>query len=266
MRSKETLVIPCRIDSKPLLIRACQTSSDRLTLDFTSSPFDEGRVKEIASYVLSLDLDLQSFYKIAGSDKRLEQIVGPLYGLGPLRPASIFEMIITAITEQQISLQVANAIRDKIAASFGEVVEETPVFPSAAVLAKASLQTLLACSLSHRKAECILDLSKMVANHQFDLEELARLPDDEVFDKLTQIRGVGPWTADYVLVRGLGRPDRVPAEDVGLRNVVGRYLGSGPRASPHQVVRLLEPFSPFKGLAAFYLLAHERLDKQKRYS
>ena len=80
---------------------------------------------------------------------------------------------------------------------------------------------------------------------------------------LLQIRGLGPWSAEYFLVRGMSRPDRVPADDLGIRSVVGRYLGSGQRLTPQGTLRKLSAFRPYRGLAAFYLLAYERISKHQ---
>ena len=216
---------------------------------------------QIASYVLNVDFDIRPFYRMANSNKKLRPIVKELRGLRPLRPASLFEMLVTAITEQQITLRLAYLMREKITAKYGDVVEGTPVFPDEHTLSKASLSSLVQCGLSHRKAEYVRDLSRMVADKQIDLEELRQMPDDEVYSTLTQIRGIGPWTAEYVLVRGLGRPDRVPAEDLGIRDVVGKYLGNGERVEAPRVQELLKPFAPFRGLTAYYLLVHKRISQ-----
>jgi DNA-3-methyladenine glycosylase II len=87
------------------------------------------------------------------------------------------------------------------------------------------------------------------------------MSDEDVRFLLLQVRGLGPWSAEYVLVRGLSRPDRVPAEDLGIRSVVGRYLGRGQRLSPQGTLRKLSAIKPYRGLAAFYLLAYERMSK-----
>jgi DNA-3-methyladenine glycosylase II len=68
-------------------------------------------------------------------------------------------------------------------------------------------------------------------------------------------RGFGRWSADYILVRGLARPDCVPIDDLAIRSVVGEYLGQGPRITAAEVEEKLEPFRPYRGLLAFYLLA-----------
>ena len=72
-------------------------------------------------------------------------------------------------------------------------------------------------------------------------------------------KGFGDWSIQYILARGLGRPDCLPSQDVGLRRVVGTYLARGRYLSPKQLEKALLPFVPFRGLAAFYLAVDARL-------
>ena len=81
---------------------------------------------------------------------------------------------------------------------------------------------------------------------------------------LARQRGLGEWSIDYILARGLGRLDCVPAGDVGLRHVVGRYLAGGPRLSPEALEAALTPFAPYRSLAAYYLAVHARLFPERR--
>jgi DNA-3-methyladenine glycosylase II len=120
---------------------------------------------------------------------------------------------------------------------------------------------LMTCGLSQRKAEYVKGLAYEVANGLLDLDQLEAMSDEDVRSLLLQVRGLGPWSAEYFLIRGLSRPDRVPEDDLGVRSVVGRYLGRGQRLSPQGTMRKLSPFKPYRGLAAFYLLAYERLSK-----
>ena len=178
-----------------------------------------------------------------------------------MRPASLLEMAVIVITEQQISLAAANHIRSRLVARYGDQVEGEWVFPDAQQLAGAALEDLRACGYSQRKAEYILEFARQVEDGRLDLEALKDLPDEVVHSTLTSLRGWGPWSANYFLVRGLARPDCVPADDLAIRSVVGRYLGDGSRASAGQVEQLLAPFAPYRGMAAFYLEAHERLSR-----
>jgi 3-methyladenine DNA glycosylase/8-oxoguanine DNA glycosylase len=176
-----------------------------------------------------------------------------------MRPASLFEMAVTVITEQQISLAAANRIRFRLVERFGEQVGGVWVSPDAPTLAGAALAEIAACGYSTRKAEYIQDFAARVASGALDLEELKTLPDVQVVQRLLAMRGWGPWSASYFLIRGLARPDSVPIGDLAVRSVVGNYLGDGSRPSAGRVEQLLEPFRPYRGILAFYLLAYDRL-------
>lgn len=182
-------------------------------------------------------------------------------GLKPMRPPSLFEMLVIAVTEQQISLAAAYRIRTRIIERYGERVNGLCVFPTPQRLSESAVAELMTCGLSQRKAEYVKGIASEVAGGRLNLGRLEKMPDDDVRCLLLQIRGLGPWSAEYFLVRGLSRPDRIPADDLGIRSVVGRYLGSGKRLTPQGTLQKLSAFKPYRGLAAFYLLAYERISK-----
>jgi DNA-3-methyladenine glycosylase II len=227
----------------------------------TDLPLSATEVKRIARWIIFANLDLGPFYRVAASHSILGPITQKLFGLKPMRPASLFEMLVTAITEQQISLAAAYRIRTRIMEQYGDTVNGLWVFPTPRRLSESTVAHLMACGLSKRKAEYVKVLAYRVANGLLDLEQLEEMSDEDVRSLLLEERGLGPWSADYFLVRGLSRPDRVPANDIGIRSVVGRYLGRGQRLSPQGAMRKLSSFKPYRGLAAFYLLAYERLSK-----
>jgi DNA-3-methyladenine glycosylase II len=229
------------------------------TLRLTGPPHLRKQLKSVASWVLNSDLDLGPFYDLTRTHPGIGPIVQQLRGLKPLRPESLFEMMVTAIIEQQISLRVAYAIRRRVVERFGDEIDGVSVFPEEKALARSTLEQLRACGLSARKSEYIRDLSKSIVAGQLDLGRLKVLPDDEIREELLKIRGFGPWSVEYILVRGLGRPDCVPVDDLAVRTVVGKLLGDGERVTPNDVSELLRPFSGYRGIAAFYLLAADRL-------
>ena len=92
-----------------------------------------------------------------------------------------------------------------------------------------------------------------------DLDQLEQAPSDEAKARIMSLRGFGPWSADYVLIRGLARPDAVPVDDLGIRTVIGKLLGDGGRPTSTEAAALLAPLAPYRGLAAFYLLVAARL-------
>ena len=227
----------------------------------TVLPNSASEVKRLARWIIFADLDLRPFYRIAASHPVLGPITKELYGLKPIRPASLFEMLVIAITEQQISMAAAYRIRKRIIERYGERVNGLWVFPTPRRLSESSVAELMRCGLSQRKAEYVKGVANEVTDGLLDLDRLETMSDEDVRFLLLQIRGLGPWSAEYFLVRGLSRPDRIPADDLGIRSVVGRYLGRGLRLSPQGTLRKLSAFKPYRGLAAFYLLAYERVSK-----
>jgi DNA-3-methyladenine glycosylase II len=256
-----------RIHDKPTVLELRQVGHDVPTLEIrTVLPDSASEAKRIARWIIFADLDLRPFYRIAASHSILGPITRELHGLKPIRPASLFEMIVIAITEQQISLAAAYRIRTRIIERFGDPVNGLWAFPTPRRLSESSVEDLITCGLSQRKAEYVKGVAYKVAHGQLDLDRLVAMSDEAVRTLLLQVRGLGPWSAEYFLVRGLSRPDRVPADDLGIRTIVGRYLGRGQRLSPQGTMRKLSLFKPYRGLAAFYLLAYHRFKTPRRIS
>ena len=249
-----------RIQDNPTVLELRQVRRDPPALEIrTVLPNSESEVKRMARWIIFADLDLRPFYRIAASHSILGPMTQELHGLKPMRPASLFEMLVIAVTEQQISLAAAYRIRTRIIERFGDHVNGLWAFPTPRRLGESSVADLMTCGLSQRKAEYVKGLADKVADGLLDLDRLEAMSDEDVRSLLLRVRGLGPWSVDYFLVRGLSRPDRVPADDLGIRTIVGRYLGAGQRLSPQGTMRKLSPFKPYRGLAAFYLLAYERL-------
>jgi DNA-3-methyladenine glycosylase II len=260
--SDSGLQIGLRINSRPVVLTLSSASRRSKTLALSASALVPPEALEaMARWVLFDELSLTPFYRLAEPHPVFGAIVRDLWGAKPMRPASLLEMAVIVITEQQISLAAANRIRARLVEHFGDRIEGVWVFPASEALARASLEEIRSCGYSQRKAEYIRDFATQVTAGQLDLEELKTLPETEVYDRLLGLRGWGPWSANYFLVRGLARPDRVPADDLAVRTVVGKYLGRGARVSQAGVEELLAPFRPYRGLASFYLLAHAWLQK-----
>jgi DNA-3-methyladenine glycosylase II len=252
-----SLQIGLRLGERPVVLTVSAKNRRAKTLALTASAPVSAEVLEAwARWVLFDDLDLAPYYRIAEPHPVMGPIVRELWGVKPMRPASLLEMAVIVITEQQISLAAANRIRARFVEHFGDQVDGVWVFPTAKVLARASLAEIRGCGYSQRKAEYIRDFAALVNSGGLDLESLKILPEADVYERLLGIRGWGPWSANYFLVRGLARPDCVPTDDLAIRTVVGKYLGAGGRATAAEVAALVEPFRPYRGLTAFYLLAY----------
>jgi 3-methyladenine DNA glycosylase/8-oxoguanine DNA glycosylase len=227
-------------------------------------PLAKDRLRAIAQWLVSADLDLRPFYALAASHPVMAGVVRSLRGLKPLRPATLFEMAVVAITEQQLSLAAAFRIRTRLIRRFGTQLDDLWVFPQPERLAAAALSELGKCGLSRRKAEYIRDLAQRISERPLDFETFRQEPDERIRDALMSNRGFGEWSVQYILGRGFGRPDSLPSGDTGLRRVVGQYFGEGGRLTADELEGALAGFKPFRGLAAFYLAVHWRLRKRAK--
>jgi len=213
--------------------------------------------------LLGLDLDLVGFYRLAKGDPALATLVEPLYGLRPTLAPTPFEMLVGSITAQQINLSFAFACRARLVRRYGTPVrigrETVWAFPDAARLATARLCDLRALKYSTRKAEYIRDLARVIVSGGLDLETVCAAATPDVIERLTALRGLGRWTADWFLARCLGRGDVCPAGDLAVRKAFDHYYGCGRTLSETAIRRRAGAWGQYQNLAVHYLLAGMRL-------
>ena len=202
--------------------------------------------------------EFRCFRNVAKRDRLMSTISRELAGLRPIAPPSIFEALVIAITEQQISLDAAVAIRSRLIEKYGDLVRfggrSYYAFPTAMTLAKAKVTQMKTVGLSRSKVLYIGELARRITRGELDLERLRKMDDESIVEELTRIKGIGRWTAEYVLFRGMGRFSSLPADDLGIQHAVSRAYFSGKRIGPNEVRRTLGKFAPYSGIAAFYLM------------
>ncbi len=220
-------------------------------------PLDEA-TRPVVGKLLGVELELDSFYAWAQDDTVLARLVEALAGFPPPLAPEPYETLVTSITAQQVSLQSAFAIRNRLIERFGEPAEHAIAFPTRERLAQAREEELVPLGFSGRKAEYVVGM----ARSELDFDELAGLPDDQVKGQLVALRGLGEWTADWFLARHLARPRAWPAGDLGLRKAVSAFYLGGRDVSIEEVRAMGERFEPFQNLTAHYLLTGLRVAPQ----
>jgi DNA-3-methyladenine glycosylase II len=242
------------VDEPELLVEL--KSNERISIS------DRKRAEEMVHALFNLELDLSLFYRKTREDKIMAGLASKLRGLkGPSTP-TVFEALIDSIVEQQISLNVANRLETRLIKTFGAALnlgENTfYAFPTAQRLASATVQELRTCGLSVRKAEYIRGISKLIAHRKLDLEKFKDYKDaEEIVSELDKIRGVGVWTAELTMVRGMHRLDVLPADDLGLRRLISHFYCKDRKISGQEARRIAEKWGEWKGLASFYLIVAE---------
>ncbi len=208
--------------------------------------------------LLGTDVDLTSFYQLAQSDDRLAQLANRFRGAKPVRYPSMFECLTNAITCQLVSLNVGLRVVSRLVTRYGERIHELdaypPAFPTPRAIAGATPEELRAIGFSWQKARALIGLALRIDEGTIDLDVLPPLEDRAAVERLTAIKGVGRWTAEYALLRGLGRVHVFPGDDVGARNTLEKWLASDERLDYAEVRRKLARWSDYAGLIYFHML------------
>jgi DNA-3-methyladenine glycosylase II len=217
-----------------------------------------GEARAALERMLSPGLDLDPFYALAGADPKLAPLAARFRGLRPPRFASIFECLVNAVALQQLSLDAGLTLVNRLARAFGASASAAGsgvlAFPGHAELAAARPESIHALGFSLRKATTIVAIATAAREGRLELESLATRTDDEVVELLTAIPGIGRWSAEYTLLRGLGRLHVFPGDDVGARKNLARWLGLEKPLDYAGVEGAVAGWRPYAGLVYFHLL------------
>ena len=179
-------------------------------------------------------------------DRILKKIIPRFPDIWLTTRGNPFITLARSICGQQISVKAAESVWQRVLLECGKR-------PSPASVQKAGLERLRAAGLSGRKAEYILDLSTHFSDKLVQPAKWARMPDEEIIEELTAIRGIGRWTAEMFLIFNLQRPDVLPLDDVGLLNAISLHYFSGEPVSRFEAREVAQGWQPFRTVATWYL-------------
>jgi 3-methyladenine DNA glycosylase/8-oxoguanine DNA glycosylase len=183
---------------------------------------------------------------------RCERLGAAIDRLGPFRlkvagPPELFEALASAIIYQQLSGKAAATIYGRFCSLFRSGQ------PIASECVDLGFEPLRGVGLSNNKALAVLDLAEKSASGALpSLRTIYRLDDQAVIDRLVRVRGIGPWTAQMFLIFDLGRPDVMPAADLGVQKGVQAVYGLRKLPSPEQVLRKTRHLTPYRSVASWY--------------
>ncbi len=211
-----------------------------------------------AERTLGLDQELSGFYR-ARKDPWLEELAIRFRGLRPPRFPSLFEAVVNAVVCQQVSLTVGIHLLNRLSERFGSRLPAAiegwgPGAPAVERVAEANWESLRALGLSGAKSRALVACARALTGPDFDLAALRPLSDSELEDRLRSLPGIGRWSAQYVMLRGLGRWRILPGDDVGAQNSLRRHFHLPERPDYGDVVELSRSWSPYAGLVYFHLL------------
>ncbi|BFI74493.1 DNA-3-methyladenine glycosylase family protein [Sulfurisphaera ohwakuensis] len=206
---------------------------------FSNKHVDEDEIIKTLRRVLGLDVDLTDFYNKVLDSPYFSGLTRKFIGAKPVVFPTLLETVINAISCQQISLNVCLTLVNKLAEKFGGKLTvddmQINVFPTVEDLINAKPEELRSLGYSSRKVEYILN-------------SVNALKDKDSFESIKDLKGLGKWSINYILLRGLRRIDVIPTGDVGLRNKAKRFLGID------NIEEMLSSVKEYSGMIYYYLL------------
>ena len=215
-------------------------------------------VTSVLTRMLGINADLSEFYRFAERQPKLDALARQFRGVKPPRFPTLFETLVNAMACQQLSLNVGILLLNRLTAAFGPSGQGQSAlahaFPAPENLARLDTEALRPLGFSRQKARAIIELASAISEKQLNLDELENLDNEAASDRLRKLRGVGRWSAEYVLLRGLGRLHVFPGDDVGARNRLQHWLDLAEPLDYEGVRHSIAPWRSYGGFIYFHLL------------
>jgi DNA-3-methyladenine glycosylase II len=224
-------------------------------------PVTLDKLKKQALFLWGLDDDAEDLHAEMGCDRDMAPLLERFGELRIVRAPDLYEALLVAVIGQQVSVRAAQSIRRRLMENLGTRVtvdnaqghEKYYLYPTARQLIKAGELGLRGQGLSRQKSTYLLEIAHRAAAGEFDREAFATLSDEEAIRVLCKIKGVGRWTAEIALMRGLGRNDVFAAGDLGLQVAMQELRGMRKRPSEKVLRKIAECWKGWRSYAAFYL-------------
>lgn len=220
------------------------------------TPEGEDYIRNFINKWLHLDGDMIPFYTFSSKDALLGPLTRDYKGLRLIGIPDLFEAITWTITGQQINLAFAYTLKQRLVQAFGYVLEEGGhsyhLYPHPAVIASISPEELTAMQFSKTKAEGIIRIAKLMAAGELSEEKIKALSFEAARDTLVAIKGIGPWSANYVLMKFAQHPQALPLEDAGLHNALKARLNMPAKPTLAEVKHLTQHWQQHAAYATFY--------------
>lgn len=237
-----------RVDLAPGEVRAHLEARRKLPEDA------EERARDHLRRLLGLHIDPEPFERHVQASPRLAPLVAGRLGLRIPQTPDLFDGLTWVIVGQQITLAFAYTLRRRLAERAGMPVPGGLLAPpTAEAVANLEIEELTRVQFSGRKAEYLIGAARWIVAGELDLKRLAAGPPEAAEAGLLAVRGLGPWSAHYLMMRAFGFEDCVPVGDAGLVKGLARFFNLPDRPGAAETQELMRPFAPYRSWATFHL-------------
>lgn len=247
-------------DANNLFLIEIKEVNEQLTVSCLNSQPNEDDWNFILKYVeewFDLNRPLDSFYHLASKDQILSPLIHHYHGLRLIRMPELFEAISWAIIGQQINLSFAYRLKKRwVLEANNHLAYEGQLFytlPTPQQTLNISDERFRELQFSRQKIKYLKIVAEHLQKGSLNKVKLLALSPDEVIHELTKIKGIGPWTANYVMMKCLGISSAFPIQDVGLHNAMKVQLGKKEKPTIAEIKELAKNWHPWEAYATFYL-------------
>jgi DNA-3-methyladenine glycosylase II len=257
------------IGGQPFRIRLGPgTGTSTLSLSVYPDPAEKGvrgsAVRDAVISIFNIYDDLIPFYRMVEKDRVMNRLSHELEGLKVPTTLTVYEALIDSIIEQQISLNVAHTLQNRLIKAVGtrlhDGISAWYCYPTPGILAATRPEVFRECGMSTRKGEYIREISAAVVSGDLDVENFRGYHNTEkIVEEMVKIRGIGKWTAELTILRGIHKLDAFPADDVALRRIIAGFYKDGQNITAGEAREIAGEWGRYKGIAAFYLVMADHL-------
>lgn len=249
-----------KINNEMILVKVYEENGNIL-IEFQNLPSNYQTKIEAAKYIwdlFDLDQEIHRFYSLGKKDRILNSLIKDYYGLRMIGIPDLFEALTWAIMGQQINLTFAFTLKRRFVETYGDnfrwMGEDYYLFPVPEVIAKLEISDLTNLQFTQRKAEYVIGIAKLMADGKLSKEIILNSGNyEDKLKRLVSIRGVGNWTADYVLMKCLKETAAFPIADVGLHNALKIQLGLEKKPSIEEINQIAKSWKGWEAYVTFYL-------------
>jgi DNA-3-methyladenine glycosylase II len=246
--------IPLVINENPYVITVKAVGST-VEPKFEISGSDE-RVKELAlmniQRIFQWDFSLHKL-NLHFQTTNIADIFKQHAGTPLVLEFDLYRCLMKCFIHQQLNVTFAHTLTERFVKEFGYQVGDVWFYPKPEIVATLKYDDLRALQFSGRKAEYVIDTSRLISEGKLNLTELELLSDSEIMKKLTKVRGIGPWTVQNLLLAGLGRSNLFPKADIGVQKAMQKHFKLGEKPTSEEMDQYSERWEPYLSYATLYL-------------
>jgi DNA-3-methyladenine glycosylase II len=244
-------------DGENLALIEISEKDNCLNVNILKYKISEKYVKNFVEEWFDLERDILPFYAVLKKDADFKFMTTDFNGLRLLGIPNAFEALSWCIIGQQINLTFAYSLKRRLTEAYGTKItfegKNYWSFPDPEIISKLKPEDLRIFQFSQKKAEYVIEAGKQFAEGNISKEILAELSTEDAIKKLTAIRGIGEWTANYLLMKSLRRQECITHGDVGLFNALVKLKNFPKRPEKQQILDLFADYQGWEAYLVFYL-------------